>query len=109
MVNATLTGDFGQILATTTPAYEAVIATIPTNPSTVPTASNFSVIVGSHGPAVSTGDSDNGVSTESGGPKADGGIASIQTRETLVFRRTFSIADGGIRLPSGVTDDNSAQ
>jgi hypothetical protein len=110
LVNALLTGNFGQIQATTTPAYEAVIATIPTNPAnSSPTASNFSVISGSHGPAVSTGESDNGVSTESSGPTADGGIASVQTRETLIFRRTFSIADGGIRLPSGVAEDDSAQ
>ncbi|PUA30201.1 MAG: hypothetical protein B0W54_06730 [Cellvibrio sp. 79] len=110
LVNALFTGDFGQILAATTPAYEAVIATIPTNPaSTAPAASNFSVINGSSGPAVSTGEADNGVSTESSGPTADGGIASVQTRETLIFRRTFSIADGGIRLPSGVAEDDSAQ
>lgn len=110
LVNALLSGNFGQIQASTTPAYEAVIATIPTNPAnSAPAASNFSVISGSHGPAVSTGEADNGVSTQSSGPTADGGIASVQTRETLVFRRTFSIADGGIRLPSGVADDNSAQ
>ncbi|HTF95444.1 MAG TPA: YDG domain-containing protein, partial [Cellvibrio sp.] len=110
LVNALLTGDFGQIQAATTPAYEAVIATIPTNPaSTAPATSNFSVINGSSGPAVSTGEADNGVSTESSGPTADGGIASVQTRETLIFRRTFSIADGGIRLPSGVAEDDGAQ
>lgn len=110
LVNALLSGNFGQIQSSTTPAYEAVIATIPTNPAnSAPSASNFSVISGAHGPAVSTGEADNGVSTESSGPTADGGIASVQTRESLIFRRTFSIADGGIRLPSGVAEDDSAQ
>lgn len=110
LITALITGDFGQILSASTPAYEAVIATIPTNPaSTVPAASNFTIINGPRGPAVSTGESDNGVSTESSGPTADGGIVAIQSRENLIFRRTFSIADGGIRLPSGVADDDTAQ
>lgn len=108
LLNATVSGNFGEILSATAPSYEAALTSIPTNITNIPGTSLFSFAVGPRGPAVSTGDADNGVATQSTST-IDGGIASVQTKENLFFRRTFSIADGGIKLPSGVTEDDSAQ
>ncbi len=85
------------------------MATIPTVPaSSSVSATIFSTIVGNSGPAISTGDSDDAVATNDKSGSVDGSIASMQTRDTLIFHRTFSIADGGIKLPSGVDDTDTS-
>jgi hypothetical protein len=66
----------------------------------------FTTPVGSSGPAVSTGDGSNAVATVSDGGQSgqSATLVPVESRDSLTFRRTFSIADGGIRLPDGVAD-----
>ncbi len=114
LVTGAVSANFGEIVAVTNPAYDSAVssaATTSTNTTPAPGTSfgtgTYAAVIGQGGAATSTGGSDNGVSTQTSGGSVDGGIASMQSRDTLVYRRTFSIADGGIRLPSGVSDGDA--
>lgn len=98
----TLTGAIGEIINPVTEPYKTALGTVPSNPAaTGPVAPVFTT--SAPPPAISTGDADNTVSTE-GGSQAGEGTMPVQSPENLTFRRTFSIADGGMRLPDGVSD-----
>ncbi|MEH3105095.1 MAG: YDG domain-containing protein [Sphingomonas phyllosphaerae] len=104
--SGTLSAAVGEIVSPTNPSYDSALTSAIAAPvRTAPVSSLFSTIVGQAAPATSTGDKDNGVSTQKAEGAIDGSIAAKQSRESLLFRRTFSIADGGIKLPAGVEDD----
>jgi len=105
----TVSANVGEIDNPVTAPYQAALTSIPTtSASSSLTTTVFSTIIGASGPATSTGDSDDTIATDDKSGSVDGSIASMQTRDTLIFHRTFSIADGGIKLPSGVDDTDTS-
>ncbi|ESQ90252.1 YDG domain-containing protein [Asticcacaulis benevestitus] len=101
-----LSGNMGEIINSTSPGYTSAITTA-VNPVVSSPGTTFTTQIGTSGPAVSTGDGDNAVAT------SDEGVKSTQSttlppleRDSLTFRRTFAIADGGVRLPDGVSDND---
>ncbi|ESQ81528.1 hypothetical protein AEAC466_21250 [Asticcacaulis sp. AC466] len=106
LISLTLTTNVGEIVNPTSPGYDSALTTATSNPVAGTPGTTFTTPVGTSGPAVSTGDGSNAVATVSDGGQSgqSTSLAPVESRDGLTFRRTFSIADGGIRLPDGVAD-----
>ena len=102
LASFTLTSNVGEITSPTSPGYNSALSSV--TPPVVVTPP----------PAVSTGDGGNSVATSSNSSSAGAGtstqtaaITPVDSHEPLTFRRAFSVVDGGIHLPDGVSDGES--
>ena len=101
LASFTLTSTVGEITSPTSPGYNSALSSV--TPPVVVTPP----------PAISTGDSGNSVATSSSSSTSSGtssqtaSITPVDSHETLTFRRAFSVVDGGIHLPDGVSDGES--